>query len=65
MMSIQVIDRSGSQYLSVFDEIGRVILGKSAEEINSLKSQVMQYTMQFTMQDNNNMIGSWWISISH
>ena len=37
MMSIQVIDRTGVHYLNVFDEVGRMILGKTAEEIHHLK----------------------------
>ena len=40
IMSINVVDHTGSFYLSCFDEVGRLIMGKSADEVMQLKEDM-------------------------
>lgn len=39
ILSINCTDASGSSYITAFDDVASVVLGKSAEELNSYKTQ--------------------------
>lgn len=51
ILTVSGTDHSGSVYLSCFDEHANILLGKSAEELNSFKASDMQARYDATFQE--------------
>jgi len=51
ILTVSGTDHSGSVYLSCFDEHANILLGRSAEELNSFKASDMQARYDATFQE--------------
>lgn len=53
IMSISVSDHTGQIWLNCFDEVGRLIMGRSADELNELKEQGDEKAVREVFEEAN------------